>query len=140
MRRNWLTSSKGESFVAMGTYAIMFSLAMFTLLDFWSLLTGRLVSLHRPMGLWCLFWAAVAGLFSAVLLCTGKPLVPRIVAGLFSVSMASQVIEQFVALPSRQLKLLAFSRILVALVLVLMVVIGLSKGKKSLLEWLRTRH
>lgn len=130
MRRNWLNSAKSESFVAMGTYAIMFSLAIFTPLDFWILLTGRVVSLHRPMGLWCLFWAAVAGLFSVVLICAGKPLVPRIMIGLFSVSMASHFIGQFLVLPPRQLKLLAFCRILAALGLFLLVLVGRAKGKK----------
>lgn len=45
MRRTWLKSSKGESFVAMGIVAIVLFLAIFTPLGFWIRLAGRLVSL-----------------------------------------------------------------------------------------------
>jgi hypothetical protein len=108
--------------VAVGLYAIMFSLSVFTLEDIWILLTGKLDSfLHGPSGIWGLLWAALATVFSAVTVFIWRPGLPRIVMALFSISMASHIVEQFVALPVQQLKLAALCRIFVAVALILLV-------------------
>jgi hypothetical protein len=122
MRSNWLGTSTGLNVVAVGLYAIMFSLAVFTLEDIQILLTGKLDSFLRPSGIWGLCWAALAAAFSAMTVFIWRPGLPRIVMALFSISMASHVLEQFVAFSVQQLKLAALCRIFVAVALVLLVV------------------
>jgi hypothetical protein len=63
---------------------------------------------------------ALASLFSALTVFIWRLGFPRIDIGLFSISMASHVIEQFARLPAQELKLIAFWRIVVALSLVLL--------------------
>jgi hypothetical protein len=106
--------------VAIGLVAIIFSLVLFTIQDFWFLLFGKLVVLHGLRGIWYLVWAALAAVFSAITVFTWRPGLPRIVIALFSISMASHVFEQFVALPAQPLKLVALCRIFVAMALVLL--------------------
>ena len=107
--------------VAVGIYAIMFSLLVFTFEDISIVLTGRLDSFFRPSGIWALSWAALATVFSAMTVFIWRPGLPRIVMALFSISMASHILEQFVAFPAQQLKLAALCRISVAVALVLLV-------------------
>lgn len=122
MREDWLTTSTAENAVAVGIYAITFSVALFTLEDIWILLTGKLAPLlHGPSGWWALLWAALATMFSAITVFVWRPVVPRIVMTLFSMSMASHILEQFVALSTQQLKLAALCRISVSVALVVVV-------------------
>jgi hypothetical protein len=58
--------------------------------------------------------SSLAALFSALTVFIWRAGFPRIVIGLFSIFMATHVIEQFVSLPAHPLKLLALSRIVVA--------------------------
>jgi hypothetical protein len=119
VRKDWLTTSTSENVVAVGIYATMFSVAVFTLEDIWILFTGKLASLlHGPSGWWALLWAALATMFSAISVFVWRPVVPRIVMTLFSMSMASHILEQFVAFSAQQLKLAALCRISVAVALV----------------------
>jgi len=99
----------------------MFSLAVFTFEDISIVLTGKLHSFFRPSGIWALSWAALATLFSAMTVFIWRPGLPRILMALFSVSMASHILEQFVAFSAQQLKLAALCRIFIAVVLVLLV-------------------
>jgi hypothetical protein len=122
VRKDWLTTLTAENVVAVGIYAITFSIALFTVEDIWILLTGKLATLlHGPMGWWALLWAALATMFSAITVFVWRPVVPRIVMTLFSMSMASYILEQFVAFNAQQLKLAALCRISVAVALVLLV-------------------
>jgi hypothetical protein len=108
--------------VAVGIYAITFSIALFTVEDIWILLTGKPATLlHGPIGWWTLLWAALATMFSAITVFVWRPVVPRIVMTLFSMSMASHILEQFVPLTALQLKLAALCRISVAVAVVLLV-------------------
>jgi len=101
--------------------AIIFALVFFTVQDVWILLTGKLVVLTGLRRIWFLLWAILGALSSALTFFIWRPGFPRIVIGLFFISMASHVMEQFINLPGQQLKLLAFCRIVVALSLILLV-------------------
>jgi hypothetical protein len=120
MRRDWLSSETGMNVVAVGLVAITFSLVLFTAQDVWILLTGKLFVLKAFMGVWYPLWAVLAALFSALTVFTWRPGFPRIVIGLFSISMASHAVEQFVILPPQHLKLVAFCRIVAASGLILL--------------------
>jgi len=115
MRRDWLWTSRGLDVVAVGLVAIVLSLVFFTFQDVWILFTGKLVAFTMVRRIYFLLLGAVAALFSALTVFTWRPGFPRVVIGLFSISMASHAIEQFVILPSQQLRLIAFCRIVVAL-------------------------
>ena len=107
--------------VAIGLVAIMFSLVIFTLQDISILLAGKLfITLATLRGTWYLLVATIAALFSALTVFIWRPGLPRIVIGLFSVTMASHIIEQFVILPTPQMKVVALGRIGVALGLILL--------------------
>jgi hypothetical protein len=99
----------------------MFSLALFTAQDLWILVTGAPYALHGLRGGWYLLWAAIATLFSATTVFIWRPGLPRIVIGLFSISMASHILEQFVGLSAQELKLVALCRVFVAVALILLV-------------------
>jgi hypothetical protein len=122
VRKDWLTTLTAENVVAVGIYAITFSIALFTVEDIWILLTGKPATLlHGPIGWWALLWAALATMFSAITVFVWRPVVPRIVMTLFSMSMASHILEQFVPFTAQQLKLAALCRISVAVAVVLLV-------------------
>src|SRR5882762_3513157 len=120
MSRDWLRTSTGVNVVAIGLVAIIFSLVLFTIQDLWILFSGKLVALHGLRGMWYLLWAAIAAVFSVMTAFIWRPGLPRIVIALFSISMASRVLEQFVTLPAQQLKLTAVCRIAVAAALILL--------------------
>lgn len=122
MKHYWLKSEMGENVVAIGLVAIMFSLALFTLQDLSILLTGKFVALRGLYGIWYMLLATVSALFSARTVFVWRPGFPRIVIGLFSISMVSHVIEQFVVLSASQMKVVAVCRIGVALALILLFV------------------
>jgi flagellar biosynthesis protein FlhB len=121
MRQDWLATSKGVNAVAVGIYAIMLSLVVFALEDTSTLLTGRLDSFFGPSGLWALSWAAIAAVFSAIMVFIWRPVLPRIVMALVSVSMASHILEQLVVFSIQQLKLAALCRIFVGVAPVVLV-------------------
>ena len=114
MRRDWLGTSTGLNIVAAGLVASMLSLGMFTIQDLSTLLTGKFTAFHGSKGQWYVLLAVVAALFSALSVFVFRPGLPRFMAALFSVSMASHVLEQYVSLPSKELKLAALSRVFVA--------------------------
>ncbi|MBZ5702247.1 MAG: hypothetical protein LAN84_10405 [Acidobacteriia bacterium] len=120
MRQDWLRTSTGVNVVAIGLVAIMFSLVLFTVQDFSILLTGKIYALHGLRGIWYLLWATVAAVFSAMTVFIWRPGLPRIVIAFFSISMASHILEQFVALPAQQLKLAALCRIFITVALILL--------------------
>lgn len=93
----------------------MLSLALFTVQDIDTLLTGNLGKWHWFSGVWYLLWAAVAAIFSALTVFIWRAIFPRIIIALFSASMASHVFEPFIALPTQHLKLIAFCRVFVSL-------------------------
>jgi hypothetical protein len=121
MRRNWLWTSLGINVVAIGLFAIAVSLIVFTVQDLAILVTGKPYVLHGVRGIWYLLCATIAALFSVMTIFIWRLRLPRIVIGLFSISMASHILEQFVALPADKLKVLALFRLLVAMALTLLV-------------------
>lgn len=121
MRRDWLQTPTGVNVVAVGLVAIVFSLMLFTVQDCWILFRGEPYLLHGLRGMWYLLWAAIAVLFSVATVFIWRPGLHRIVIALFSISMASHILEQFVSLPAQQLKLFATCRIIVAGALILLV-------------------
>jgi hypothetical protein len=134
MKHYWLKSEMGENVIAIGIVAIMFSLAVFTLLDVWTLLTGKFVALTGLYGIWYVLLATVAALFSALTVFVWRPGLPRIVIGLFSIAMVSHIIEQFVILPALQMKVVAVCRIGIALGLILLFV-QYSRTAKAAKSW-----
>ena len=121
MRQDWLRTSTGINVVAVGLVAIMFSLALFAVQDFSILLTGKPYALQGLRGSWYLLWAATAAVFSAMTIFIWRPGLPRIVIALFSIAIASHILEQFVTLPALQLKSVAACRIIVTAALILLV-------------------
>jgi hypothetical protein len=117
MRRDFLRTSIGVQVVAIGIVAIVLSLQL-ALQDIWILITGKLVVLTGLRGAWYLICAGVAALFSAFTVFIWRPGFPRVVIGLFSVAMVSHIIEQFVSLPERPLRILALCRVGVTLGLI----------------------
>ena len=107
--------------VAIGLVAAAVSLAVFAILDFGILISGsgyRL--LHGISGVWYLFLAALAALWAALTIFMWRPLIPRITMALFSASMVSHILEQFVALPAQSLRVTAGCRLLVSLGVILL--------------------
>ena len=120
MSRNWLQTSTGLNVVAVGLVAIVYSLLLFTIQDCWILLRGEPYVLHGLRGIWYLLWAAIAAMFSAATVFIWRSGLQRIVVALFSISMASHIVEQFVSFPGQQLRLAATCRIIVAGALILL--------------------
>jgi hypothetical protein len=123
-----IPSSQPRCGSAIGLVAIMFSLALFTVQDLWVLVTGAPYALHGLRGGWYLLWAAIATLFSATTVFIWRPGLPRIVIGLFSISMTSHILEQFVGLSAQELKLVALCRVFVAVALILLVLRYRARG------------
>ena len=121
MQQGWLRTSTGVNAFAAWLVAIMLSLVPLTIQDFWIFFTGKLVALHGLWSFWYLVWAALAAGFAAMTVFVWRPGLPRIVFALFSISMASHVLEHFVVLPTQQLQLVALYRIFVAVVLILLI-------------------
>jgi hypothetical protein len=70
---------------------------------------------------WYLSCAVLAALSSAFTAFVWRPVIPRIIVALFSISMASQVLQHIVGVPKLYVKPVAFSRLLVNLALLLVV-------------------
>jgi len=115
---DWLATPMGESFVAIGLVAISFSLMAFAFFDFWILFVGDLSPLNLRV-IWYLVLSGIAALFSVVCVFVWRPLLPKLFIGLFSISMASHILERFIRIPMPQLRLLAACRLLVSLGIVL---------------------
>ena len=120
MRRDWLGTSTGMKVVAAGIVASALSFVMFTIQDLFTVFTGKFVAFHGPKGIWYVLLAILATLYSAMNVFIFRPGLPRLVTILFSISMASHVLEQFVVLPAQQLKLAALCRIFVAVGVILL--------------------
>jgi hypothetical protein len=119
MRRGWLGTATGLNVVAIGIVASALSLVMFTIQDLLTLLTGKFAAFHGPKGIWYVLLAILAALFSAMTVFVFRPGLPRFLAALLSITMASHVLEQFVALPTQQLKLAALCRSFVVAIVIL---------------------
>jgi hypothetical protein len=119
-RLNRLGTSTGLNVVAIGIVASALSLVMFTIQDLLTLLTGKFVAFHGPKGIWYVVLAILAALFCAMNVFVLRPGLPRFLAVLLSITMASHVLEQFVALPAQQLKLAAICRSFVVAVVILL--------------------
>jgi hypothetical protein len=119
MRRGWLGTAAGLNVVAIGIVASAVSLVMFTIQDLLTLLTGKFAAFHGPKGIWYVLLAILAALFSAMNVFVFRPGLPRFLATLLSITMASHVFEQFVALPTQQLKLAALCRSFVVAIVIL---------------------
>lgn len=120
MNHDWLKGEMGINVVAIGLVAVILSLAFFTLRDIWVLLNGKFVAVSGLYGIWYALLATVAALFSALTVFLWRPGVPRIVIGLFSISMVSHIIEQFAILSASQMKAVAVFRIAITLGLILL--------------------
>jgi hypothetical protein len=118
-RPDWLETPTGEWIVAIGVIAIALSLFAFTVQDVSMLVTGKLYSSALLRSVWYLLWAGLATVFSAACVFILQPALPRLVIALFSVSMASHILERFVRMPALQLRLLALCRLVVSLGVVL---------------------
>ncbi len=120
MRQHWLQTSTGVNVIAIGLVAIVFSLMLFIVQDCWILFRGEPYALHGLRGVWYLLWAAIAAVFSAITVFIWRPGLHRTVIALFSISMASHIVEQFISLPARQLRLAATCRIIGSAALILL--------------------
>jgi hypothetical protein len=120
MRQDWLETKMGINVVAIGSVALTLSLVIFTLQDVSILLAGKLIAFGKMRGIFYLLLATIATLVSALSVFIWRPGLHRIVIGLFSISMASHVVEQFIFLPTPQMKAVALCRIAVALGLILL--------------------
>jgi hypothetical protein len=111
----WLGTPTGEWIVAIGLVAIAVSLFAFTVQDISVLLTGDVFRSGLMKSVWYLLWAGLAMLFSAgcVFLCRSAWL--KVVITLFSVSMASHILERFVRVPAPQIRLIALCRLFISL-------------------------
>ena len=115
---DWLRTEAGERVIAIGLVAISFSLVAFIFHDVWILFTGNLPELSLG-GIWYLFLGGLATLFSAICVIVWRPAWARLLIALFSVSMASHILERFVRIPIPQLRMIAVCRLLVSLGIVL---------------------
>ena len=120
MKRDWLNTEAGTGVVAVGLVAIVFSLILFCFQDISILLTGKPLTFGALRNASYMGLAVTAALFSALTLFLWRGAVPRVLIGLFSVSMLSHIVEQFVTISAPGMKMIAFSRIVVALGLVLL--------------------
>jgi hypothetical protein len=93
--------------------AIIYSLVIFTVQDLWILFAGKPFALHGFRGPGYLLCTIVAALFSAATVSIWRPGAHGIVMALFSVSMASHILEQVVSLPAQELRPVAACRIIV---------------------------
>jgi hypothetical protein len=127
----WLESPTGEWTVAIGLVAIAVSLFAFTIQDLSVLLTGDLFRLGLLRSVWYLVWAGLATLSSAACVFIYRSGWSRLVIALFSVAMASHILEKFVAMPVPQLRLVALLRLLISLGVVLVYLSHRSTEQKS---------
>jgi hypothetical protein len=118
VRRFWLFSSSGMNFVAIGIAASALCFAVLTVDDVVLLCTGsqtsgdlRLYGFYLPL-------AAVASIFWAVTVFVWRPVLPKVVAGLASVAMASHIYQRLAVIPVSHLRVLALCRVLLCLALV----------------------
>ena len=111
---DWLGTPTAEWMLAIGVIAIALSLFAFTVQDVSTLVTGRLYTFALLRSIWYLLWAGLATLFSAACVFILRPALPKLVMTLFSVSMASHILERFVSVPAPQLRLIALCRLVVS--------------------------
>lgn len=119
MKRDWLKSEIGIDIVAIGIAATVLSLAVFTIEDVSILFTGNLIAFRAPRIAFYSLAAALAALFWGVTIFISRPGLPRIVIGLLSISMASHAVEHLVSMPPTQMKIIAASRIVVSLLVII---------------------
>ena len=120
MKRDWLGTEIGINVVAIGLVAIMFCLIIFTIQDISILLTGKLLTFTTLTSLFYMFLAVLAAVFSAFTVFIWRGVVPRILIGLFSVSMLSHIIELSLVFPVSLMRAVAICRIAVTLGLLLL--------------------
>ena len=106
--------------MAVGLVAIVFSLIFFSVQDISILLTGKPLTFIMPRTVLYTLLAAIAVLFSTLTVFVWRGVVPRLLIGLFAVSMLTHIVEYYVILPASQMRVLATCRIAVSLGLVLL--------------------
>jgi hypothetical protein len=118
-KADWLETPTGEWIVAIGLVATAVSLFAFTVQDVSVLITGDPFRLGLLRSVWYLLWAGLAALFSAACVFICRSALPRLVIALFSVSMASHILERFVRMPALPLRLVSLCHLFVSLGVVL---------------------
>ncbi len=114
----WLVGPLGTPFVAIGIVATIVSLTFFFFEDMYYLLRGDpAVFLGRQY--FYVPLAAIAAIFCLVSSFTFKPGFPRVVSALVAASMASYVVQHFVAIPPPKLEAIAVVRLFISLIVIL---------------------
>ena len=108
----------GLKVLAIGVVTSSLCLAVFTFEDAWTVFTGNPPKLGL-YGLWYLFLGGVAAAFSAVCIVLWRPLIAKLMAALFSLSMISHVLERTVSFATPEFRTIAIARVIVSLGLVL---------------------
>src|SRR5882724_7284031 len=114
MQNDWFGSSAVINFVALGIVATLVCLTVFTFQDCWFLF-GHFHAMPPTSRLWYTALASVATLFGIFTFIVWRWVLPRITIALVSVSMASQVVQSFGALPSQWLRTIAFCRVCISI-------------------------
>ena len=113
-----LLSSAGTNLVAIGIVASIVSFAVLTVHDIWFLSSGS----HAPGGLklyaYYLPLAALSAIFWVATAFVWRPIIPKVVAVLAAVAMASHVFQRLGGIPMAQLRLLSLCRVSLFLALV----------------------
>ncbi len=116
MRKDWFESSRVTTFIAVGIVATLVSLAAFTVQDCGLLLFGISDGMWVSQKIWYTLLAAVGVLFGLFTLYVWSPVFPRIILGIVTASLASQVAQSFNALPTPLLRGIAICRICISLI------------------------
>src|SRR5271157_30533 len=111
IRKFLLFSPAGMNLVAIGIVASVVSFAVLTIDDIWFLCTGsqtsgglKLYALYLPL-------AALSAMFWAVTVFLWRPVMPKVIAALASVAMASHIYQRLAVIPAAQLRLLFLCRV-----------------------------
>lgn len=116
MRKNWFVRSPVTTFIAVGIVSTLVSLAVFTVQDCGLLLFGISDGMWTSQRAWYTLLASVGVMFGLFTLYVWNPLFPRIVIGVVTASLASQVAQSFHALPAKSLRWIAIGRVSISLI------------------------
>jgi len=115
MRNDWFGSSPVTTFIALGIVATLVSLAVFTVQDCGLLFFNISDGMWMSQRVWYTLLAAVGVLFGLFTLYVWSPAFPRILIGIVTASLASQVAQSVHALPIQSLRWIAICRVCVSL-------------------------
>ena len=115
MRNDWFGTSPVTTFIAVGIVATLVSLAAFTVQDCFFLLFDVSDGMWMSQRVWYTLLAAIAVLFGLFTLYVWSPVFPRIIMGVVTASLASQVAQSLHVLPIQSLRWIALCRICVSL-------------------------